>query len=130
VTTVLLDSHILLWFDSDESKLSPRAQSAILAADELAVASVTWYELAWLAKNNRIDVSLPLASWLGDLAGQVRTIPLTPAIALAAVLLPESFPRDPTDRVIYATAIEHGYSLVTKDEQLRRHRHSRPVTIW
>jgi PIN domain nuclease of toxin-antitoxin system len=31
---------------------------------------------------------------------------------------------------IYATAIEHGLRLVTKDQKLRRHRHPRPVTLW
>jgi PIN domain nuclease of toxin-antitoxin system len=34
------------------------------------------------------------------------------------------------DRLIYATAIEHGYRLVTKDEKLRSHRQPRPVALW
>jgi len=130
VTTVLVDSHVLLWMDSDPDRLSLAANEAILAADELAVASVTWYELAWLAEHDRIEAKLPLNSWLDDLAGQVRTVPITPAIATAAVQLPASFPRDPTDRIIYATAIQYGWKLVTKDEQLRAHRHSTEVTVW
>jgi PIN domain nuclease of toxin-antitoxin system len=44
---------------------------------------------------------------------------MTPAIAGAAVSLPSSFPRDPADRLIYATAIEHGLDLVTKDQEIR-----------
>jgi PIN domain nuclease of toxin-antitoxin system len=31
---------------------------------------------------------------------------------------------------VYATAIENGWRLVTKDERLRRHRHPQPVAIW
>jgi PIN domain nuclease of toxin-antitoxin system len=55
---------------------------------------------------------------------------LTPAIAATAVSLPTSFPGDPADRLIYATAVEHGCRLVTKDRRLRGHRHARPLTLW
>ena len=130
MTTVLLDSHVLLWMDSDPGQLSPSASEAIMAADELAVASVTWYELAWLAQHDRIATRIPLNSWLEELATQVRTVSITPSIATTAVQLPASIPRDPTDRIIYATAIEYGWKLVTKDEQLRAHPHSSPVTVW
>ncbi len=57
-------------------------------------------------------------------------MPLTPGIAETAVSLPTSFPGDPADRLIYATAIEHGWRLVTKDGRLRAHRHPRPLTLW
>ncbi len=86
--------------------------------------------LAWLAHHERIVVTIPIGSWLGQLATQVRTIPVTPAIASAAVSLPLSFPGDPADRLIYATAIENGWPLVTKDEKLRKHRHPHPVAVW
>jgi PIN domain nuclease of toxin-antitoxin system len=130
VTTVLLDSHVLHWSSAEPERLSTAAREALVAADELAVASVTWYELAWLALHERIRITRPLLSWLDELAGQVRTVVTTPSIAATAVSLPSSFPSDPADRLIYATAIEHGWRLVTKDERLRRHRHPRDVTIW
>jgi PIN domain nuclease of toxin-antitoxin system len=60
----------------------------------------------------------------------VRTIPVTPAIANTAVSLPSSFPGDPADRLIYATAIENGWQLITKDQRLREHRHPRRVALW
>ena len=60
-------------------------------------------------------MTIPIRSWLDRLAGQVRTLPLTPAIADTAASLPSSFPGDTADRLIYATAIEHGLRLVTKD---------------
>jgi hypothetical protein len=31
---------------------------------------------------------------------------------------------------IYATAIEQGLRLVTKDRRLRSHRHPRPLALW
>jgi PIN domain nuclease of toxin-antitoxin system len=99
-------------------------------ADDLAVAAVSWFELAWLVQRNRITVALPARAWLARLASQIRTIDATPAIAVTAAELPRSFPQDPSDRVIYATAIEHGLQLVTGDEQMRRHPYPRPITVW
>jgi PIN domain nuclease of toxin-antitoxin system len=130
MTTVLLDSHVVHWWSAEPERLSRSAAQAVEGADELAVASITWFELAWLAEHERIIVTVPTRSWLEGLAGQVRTVGTTPAIAATAVSLPASFPGDPADRIIYATAIEHGWSLVTKDQRLRRHRHPRRLTIW
>jgi PIN domain nuclease of toxin-antitoxin system len=103
---------------------------ALRSADELAVASISWYELAWLAQHGRITIATPVRSWLEHLSQRIRTVPVTPAIAATAVSLPESFPTDPADRLIYATAIEKGWSLVTKDDRLRRHKYPRPITVW
>ena len=130
MTTVLLDSHVVHWWSAEPERLSQVATQALEAADELAVATVSWFELAWLARHERILVSVPLRSWLEEMARHVVSVPATPAIADLAVSLPESFPGDPADRLIYATAIEHGWQLVTKDGRLRHHRHPRPVAIW
>lgn len=130
VTTLLLDSHVMHWWSAEPSKLSRTASRAIESADELAVASITWFELAWLAEHDRIRTSIPIRTWLEELADEVRTVGTTPAVAASAVALPASFPGDPADRLIYATALEQGWKLVTKDRRLRDHRAPRPVTIW
>ena len=128
--TVLLDTHVVHWWSAEPDRISVAAARAISDADELAVADITWFELAWLARNERIVLSIPITAWLERLAADVRTIPVTPAIAATAVSLPSTFPGDPADRLIYATAAEHGWSLVTKDERLRSHRHPRRITVW
>ena len=102
MTTVLLDSHVVHWWSAEPERLSRRASRAISAADELAVASISWFELAWLARHERIAVTMPTRSWLEEISEQVRTVGITPAIAAAAVALPASFPSDPADRLIYA----------------------------
>jgi PIN domain nuclease of toxin-antitoxin system len=129
VITVLLDSHVVHWWSAEPGRLSHAAAQAIDQADELAVASISWFELAWLATHGRISLTIPVHAWLDGLSGQVRTVGTTPSIAIAAVSLPSSFPGDPADRLIYATAVEGGWSLVTKDERLRGHRSPRPITI-
>jgi PIN domain nuclease of toxin-antitoxin system len=130
VTTVLLDTHVLHWWTAEPGKLSQPAAVAVEKADAIAVAAISWYELAWLARHDRIQLTIPVRSWLEGLSRHVLTVGVTPAIADMAVALPASFPGDPADRLIYATAIEHGWHLVTKDQRLRDHRHVRQVTLW
>lgn len=130
MSVVVLDSHVVHWWSAEPDRVSTSATRALSEADELAVADISWFELGWLARHERIVVTGSIVSWLQQLAAQVRTIPVTPSIATTAVGLPSSFPGDPADRLIYATAIEHGWRLITKDRKLRAHRHPRPVALW
>jgi PIN domain nuclease of toxin-antitoxin system len=130
VGAILLDTHVVHWWSAEPKRVSTPARKALEGADELVVAAISWYELAWLARHERIAVSVPIRSWLQGLAAQLRTIGVTPAIADAAVALPSSFPGDPADRLIYATAIEHGLGLVTKDRAIRDHDRPRSVVVW
>lgn len=130
MSLVVLDTHVVQWWSAEPQRLSKLAAATIESADQLAVAAISWYELAWLATRGRIVVSIPIRSWLTGLASRVRTLPITASLADAAVALPGSFPGDPADRLIFATAVEHGASLVTKDGRMRNHRHPHPVTVW
>ena len=131
MTALLADTHVLQWWSAEPGRLSATATSALEDAEELPVAAITWYELGWLARHGRISVSPPIGTWLDQLARSVRTVALSPSIAATAVSLPRTFPSDPADRLIYATAVEHGWKLVTKDDRLRRHRGSpTATTIW
>lgn len=130
MAAVLLDTHVVHWWSAEPKRVSAPARKTLENADELVVAAISWYELAWLAKHERIVVNIPIRSWLQGLAAQLRTIGVTPAVADTAVALPSSFPGDPADRLIYATAIEHGLGLVTKDRAIRDHDRPRSLTIW
>ena len=130
MSAILLDTHVVHWWSAEPERVSAPARKALEEADELVVAAISWYELAWLARHERIALNVPIRSWLQGLAAQLRTIGVTPAIADTAVALPSSFPGDPADRLIYATAIEHGLGLVTKDRAIRDYDRPRSVTIW
>jgi PIN domain nuclease of toxin-antitoxin system len=130
LTTVLLDTHVVQWWSAEPQRLSQVATEALSAADELAVAAISWFELAWLARHERIVVTLPVRSWLEQLGGQIRTMGITPAIADTAVSLPSTFPGDPADRLIFATAVEHGMKLVTKDGRFGRHPLASSLILW
>jgi PIN domain nuclease of toxin-antitoxin system len=129
-TAVLLDTHVVHWWSAEPERISASARRALEAADEFTVAGVTWFELAWLVRRERILLSVPVRAWLDGLAANVRTLQITPAIAAAAAALPLSFPRDPTDRLIFATAVEHGFHLISKDTALREHGQPGVTVVW
>lgn len=130
MTTVLLDTHVVHWWSAEPERLSRAAAEAISTADALGVADITWYELAWLASHGRIVLAVPLPAWLDGLASHLRTLAVTPAIAALAATLADPFPGDPADRLIFATAAQHGWPLVTKDRRLHDAPFPRPVALW
>jgi PIN domain nuclease of toxin-antitoxin system len=128
---ILLDTHVLLWMSLDPKKLSKKAREAILdarAKDGVAVASITLWELAWLAENGRVQVSGTVESFVRGCVSKVIIRPITPEIAVHAVQLPSDYPKDPQDRLIGATARVEGLPLVTADTDILA---SKAVTtIW
>jgi PIN domain nuclease of toxin-antitoxin system len=130
MSALLLDTHAVHWWSAEPNRLSRTAQRALESAEEVLVAAITWHELAWLARNERIVLDVPIRTWLEELSANVRTVGLTPAIADTAVSLPSSFPRDPADRLIYASAIERGAKLVTKDRAIADNDAPRSLVLW
>ena len=86
--------------------------------------------MAWLAEHERIVTSVPIRTWLSGLAGHVRSVANTPAIAATAVSLRSTFPADLADRLIYATAIECGWQIVTKDRRMHEYPGPRSMAVW
>jgi PIN domain nuclease of toxin-antitoxin system len=119
---ILLDTHVLIWMSSDPERLSAKARHQIAEARRktgLAVASITLWELAWLAENQRILYAGSVESFVRETISRVAVKSLSPEIVAVAAHLPENYPKDPSDRLIGSTAIVSGIPLVTADERIR-----------
>jgi len=119
---ILLDTHVLVWLALEPHKLSRNAKEAIRGARReacLAIAGITLWEMAWLVENGRIETTMSAESFLRECAAKVSVLPITPEIAARAVSLPDSYPRDPQDRLIGATALVEGIKLVTHDRLIK-----------
>lgn len=118
---ILLDTHILIWLLIAPERLSPKARKAILAARKsgpLALSAISLWEIAWLAENKRIEIDVSVESFVEKCASYVQVLPIGPEIAVRAVQFPITYPKDPQDRIIGATAIVEGIRLLTHDTRI------------
>jgi PIN domain nuclease of toxin-antitoxin system len=128
---ILLDTHALIWLARDPSKLSKAAAEAIrisVQSEGLAISAITIWELAWLATHARFNLKEPVDEFVEELTSRTAIRPITPRIAILANQLPVTYPGDPSDRLIGATALSEGIALVTKNRAIRRHKQIK--TIW
>ena len=114
---ILLDTHIWIrWVDPNANPLPSGMVEEIETDAQLAVSAVTCWEVAWLTRRGRLQLRLSLPDWLDQaLTGSdVVCLPIDRRIAVCAANLPEHH-RDPADRLIIATAIEHRARLISLD---------------
>jgi PIN domain nuclease of toxin-antitoxin system len=129
---ILVDTHVVVWLAFDQDQISRKARSAIDVArksgDGLAISDITLLELATLASKGRIRLDISLESFLQEVESRFVVLPISGRACACAMGLPANYPKDPTDRIIGATALVEGLSLLTADREIRR---SRTVqTIW
>jgi PIN domain nuclease of toxin-antitoxin system len=119
--TILLDTHTLVWWQAGGRRLSRRAGSTIRGAEALLISPLTGWEVATLHRLGRLVLDRDPSTWIRDLmrSDRLGLAPLTIEASAWAGMLPATFPGDPIDRLLYATARDLRVPLVTKNDRLR-----------
>jgi PIN domain nuclease of toxin-antitoxin system len=129
---ILVDTQVVFWLAFEQSRLSRKARAAIddarANADGLAICDITLLEIATLASKGRIRLDTTLETFLQEVEARFTVLPITGRTCARIVTLPATYPKDPADRIIGATAMVEGLSLLTADYEIRK---SKAVkTIW
>lgn len=83
-----------------------------------------------LVKADRLRLTIPVDEWLAqvELLPFFDFLPVDNRVGLRSVTLDRFTHKDPADRIIVATALGVGATLVTADERLQAYRPLK--TIW
>lgn len=119
--TVVLDTHAWIWWAADPRRLSARARQRIDEAATIGVCAISCWEVGMLVARGRLELDRDELEWMEQALALPRCtlLALTPSAAVTAARLPASFPGDPADRLIVATAMDHAAPIVTRDARIR-----------
>jgi len=118
---LLLDTHALVWWWTDDRRLTGLARAAIAApGHQVLVSAASAWEIATKHRLGKWDSIAALVAGFEDFLRRSRfaALPITPADALAAGAL-DWANRDPFDRLLLAQARAQAVPLVSGDEAFR-----------
>jgi PIN domain nuclease of toxin-antitoxin system len=117
---LLVDTHVLFWWLSDRTKLSPVALLTIAdRSNEVYVSVASAWELAIkVGLNKWPDAKHVIENFDAELAAEnFLLLPITVTHARAAGFL-QTTHKDPFDRLLVAQALAKGLILITSDAKL------------
>jgi PIN domain nuclease of toxin-antitoxin system len=130
---ILLDTHAWVWWLSDPDKIPARSRKLLTQAAEqttIYISCISAWEIMLLEAKHRLQFSTDAEDWIrkAEALPFLRFVPVDNTIAMRSVRLPQPFPKDPADRIIVASAVILGATLITADARIRSYRHVR--TAW
>jgi PIN domain nuclease of toxin-antitoxin system len=133
MSTVVADTHVIVWYLASPEKLSPAALAALDAADAsgepIYIASISAVEIVYLIEKERLP-EIVFTRLLEELArpdSSLSLVPLDLALAQTIRQIPRADVPEMPDRIIAGTALHLGVPLVTKDHVIRS---ANLNTIW
>ncbi len=125
---IVLDTHAWIWFIDAPEKLGKRAKAAIekarKAGEGLHISCISTWEVYMLASRQRLSFVIDPELWVNrcERLGVLRFHPVDNAITRLSVVACSAMHSDPADRIIVATALYLGASIVTCDEKIKASR--------
>lgn len=122
---IVLDTHAWVWFINAPEELGPGAAAAVDKArtggEEVHISCISTWEVHMLAAKGRLALAVDPEVWVGrcERLGFLRFHPVNNSIARLAVTACAAMHADPADRIIVATALYLGASVVTRDDKIR-----------
>jgi PIN domain nuclease of toxin-antitoxin system len=126
----LLDTCALLWLVNGAPELSPAARAVCgQAGANVFVSAISAWELALKLARRKLRFPKALPDWWAKAISRHRLaeLPVSASIAIRSVGL-EPLHADPADRVLIATAQEHGLNLLTPDPVIAKY--SNLKVLW
>ena len=127
---LLLDTCALVWLAMGSPRLSVEARRRLEAASTPPrVSAITAFELGLLHRRGRLVLPSDPEQWYARALSHhgLEELPVTGRIAARSALLP-AIHDDPADRMIVATAIQHGLTVLTPDAKLSAYEGC--ATVW
>lgn len=120
---LLLDTCAAIWISNGDA-ISAQALDCLTAAEatpgSVWISAISAWEVATLVARDRLSLSMPVETWFDGLAAlpQVTIGGLSPGLLIRSAGLPGQPPADPADRMIIATARQHGLTILTRDREI------------
>ncbi|MEH2409172.1 type II toxin-antitoxin system VapC family toxin [Nostoc sp.] len=119
---IILDTHIWVWWNHNDSRLTPPHREAINRERPhgLGVCSISLLEISRLVTQNKLIIPCSIQEWFNIALAQegVLVLSITPQIAIDSYSLAGNFHKDPADRIIVSTARVYDVPLVSVDEKI------------
>ncbi len=127
MTGYLFDTHTWLWVQQRATEeVSPGFFSEAEEWQRLSrayISTISVLEIARLVADGDLELGMSVERFLeeGTRDSGLQLLPLTVQILIESTRLPGEIHRDPADRILVATAREHGMTLVTRDKPLLKY---------
>ncbi len=115
---IILDTCAVLWLAEGSARLSSETVSIIDREGVVAVSSISAFEIALKYRNGKLLLPMPPEEWWARFIThhRVDVIDLCPELVMGATRLPHIH-KDPADRFIIATALNHNSPVVSADRR-------------
>ena len=134
MSAVVADTHTIIWYLRSPEKLSINAvtslDNALNNGKSIFISAISLVEMNYLVEKNRIPASSleQLLQLIDDPLVNLFVVPLDTPVAKAFTQISRDVVPEMGDRIIAATSLYLGLSLVTKDHKIRNL--SNIQTIW